>query len=193
MGARSRWRVGGLAPVVVLFAGCHALPPGTIRHPADLQDGRLVICRLEYGSDRPYELRPHLAAHDYAILIDWRDEACVPRLFVYDRGRRHVDETRSFETLLELVGRLPHGFPVAWIDTCCAPISYGMGPENEARLRAVLARGERTLLTAGVGVDSAGHDNGRVICTCEALRMYLPGDAVAAKGTGASCNAQSPE
>jgi len=196
MNLRSRRRIrmaGCLAAVVAFTAGCRALPLGAVRHPTELQDGKLVICRLEYGPERRREVRAQLAAHDYAILIDWPNDTCTPRLFVYDRPHRHVDEARSFETFLELVDRLPRGVPVAWVNTCCAPISYGMGQENEARLRAVLARGGHTLLAAGNSLERAGHYDDLLFCTCESVRMYLPGDVVAGKRTGVTCNVRSPE
>ncbi len=169
---------GWLTALVAVGTGCQALPPGAARHPAELQDGQLVICRLEYGPEYRPEIRAQVVAHDYAILIDWPNDTCAPRFFVYDRRHRHVHEARSFETFLELVDRLPHGVPVGWVNTCCAPISYGMGRENEARLGAVLARGEHTLLTAGDRLERAGHYDGLLICTCESIRMYLPGDSL---------------
>jgi len=185
--------VGCLAAAVAFTAGCRALPPGTVRHPAELRDGQLVICQLEYGPERLHEARAQLVAHDYAILIHWPNGTCTPRFFVYDRPHRHVDEARPFETFLALVDRLPRGVPVAWVNTCCAPISYGMGSENETRLRAVLARGGHALLTDGDSHERAGRYDDLLICTCESIRMCLPGDVVAGKRTGVTCNARSPE
>lgn len=184
---------GWLTALVAVGTGCHALPQGAVRHPTELQDAKLIICRLEYGPEYRHEIRPQAAAHDYAILINWPNDTCKPRLFVYDRPHRHVDEARSFETFLELVDRLPRGVPVAWVNTCCAPISYGMGSENETRLRAALARGGHTLLTAGDSLERAGHYDDLLICTCESVCMYLPGDVVAGKKTGVTCNARSRE
>lgn len=185
MSLRFRGRVGTagcLAAIVASTTGCRALSSGVVRHPAELQDGKLMVCRLEYGPEYRHEIRRQAAAHDYAILIDWPNDTCTPRLYVYDRPHRNVDEARSFETFLELVDRLPRGVPVAWVNTCCAPISHGMGQENEARLRAVLARGGHTLLTAGDSLARAGHYDDLLICTCESVRMYLPGDPVPVLG-----------
>ncbi|NLG64507.1 MAG: hypothetical protein GX537_02755 [Actinobacteria bacterium] len=184
---------GCLTALVAIGTGCQAMRPGPVRHPLELQDGKLVICRLQYGPEYQHEIRPQGAAHDYAILIDWPNDTCTSRLFVYDRPHGHVGEARSFDTFLELVDRLPRGVPVAWVNTCCAPISYGMGSANETRLRAVLARGGHTLLTAGDSLERASHYDDLLICTCESVRMYLPGDVIAGRGTGVKCSARSPE
>lgn len=172
-----RWRAL-LAALVALGTGCRALPPGVVRHAAELQGGQLVICRLAYGPEHGQKVRPQVAACEYATLIYWPSDTSAPRLFIYDRPRKRVDEVCSFETFLELVDRLPYGAPVAWVNTCCAPISCGMVRENEARLRAVLARGGHTLLRPGDNRERAGHCDGLLICTCESVRMYLPGDRV---------------
>ncbi len=172
MNATTTRRLGWLGVALLLTAGtygCRTLPSGVVRHPAELEDGKLVICRLEYGAAQHREVRPQVVSCAYAILIVWRDPNDVPRLFVYNRPDRHVDETRSFDTFLELVDRLPHGAAVGRVNTCCAPISGGMDEESEQRLNATLERGAHRVLWA----DDEGDLS---ICTCESTAMRLPGD-----------------
>ncbi len=146
------------------------MPAAVIQHPAELQDGKLVVFQLEYrGTPGEKKQRPAVVPGDYAFFIDWPGGTRVPRLFVYDRLRRQVDETHSFDTFLRLIDRLPRGVAVGWVDTCCVPSSWGMSKENGRRLRATLARGRRRL--------RAGGDAGLLICTRESIGRRLPGDA----------------
>lgn len=176
---RGHWAVYCLVTATGFAAGCQTLPENVVRHSAELRGGKLVVCRLECSSTDGHDIRTHLAAHDHLILIYWPDDTRTPRFFVYDRIGKHVHETRSFETFLELLDRLPRGVPVGWVNTCCVPISYGMGTEREARLRSALARGGHRLLTAAESPELTAGCDDLLVCTCESRRLYLPGDSAA--------------
>jgi hypothetical protein len=71
--------------------------------------------------------------------------------------------TTSLDTFLDRLTKFPDASEVAWINTCSAPLHYGMPApmlgKIEARLKA------KKFLMAGVS------ENNFVLCTCEATNL----------------------
>lgn len=161
--------VGAACVACTGLGACQTVQSIGTWHRADITDfGELVVFRLEYPASYEVTERPAVIREDYAVLIDWDDEPDKRRFLVYDRPRERVFSARDFSDFLRAVEGLPHGVTVGWVDTCCAPISYGIGKSREARLAEVLAAGNRRLLTTG---DS---DRELIICTCESIRLRFP-------------------
>jgi hypothetical protein len=108
----------------------------------------------------------------YAFLIDWDEKSERRRFFVYDRPSAKVQIPGDYDAFLRCLDGLPRGCEVGWINTCCAPISYGMSDEDCARLERVISQGNRRLLYCVTSDD----DDFGLVCTCESDGVRFPGD-----------------
>lgn len=169
---RTLCTIGATVGLIALSA-CNTIRPVGPWRPAELTDsGELVVFQLQYPASYEEKVKPAVVPQEYALLVDWDEEPSRCHLLVFDRPRQRVLATQDFSQFLRALDDLPHGVAVGWVDTCCAPISHGMGAEREAQVRTVLAAGDRRLIPAADG------DSGLLICTCESIRLRFPGEPV---------------
>ena len=128
-----------------------------------------VALRVRY---RDHE-EPFVVRQDYAFLIDWDPFPVRRRFYVYDAPRGRVMITSDFDAFLSCIRALPTSSRVAWLNTCCAPISYGMTDEDNSRLDAAMEEGKRTYVPAD---DENGESNYLIVCTCESIGLRFPGE-----------------
>lgn len=167
---RSISRAEAIAALIVM-SGCRSPSSTGLWGRAELTTkGELIVFHLQYPPTYKVKLAPVSIDQEYAFLVGWSDTPSERRFIVYDRPGRRVSVTRDFRQFLQALNELPHGVTVGWVNTCFVPISYGLGNEREAQIRAALAAGNRRLLTSV--------DEGSFLCkcTCESTRILLPGD-----------------
>jgi hypothetical protein len=115
---------------------------------------------------------PFAITVDHAFLIDWDEKSERRRFFVYDRPSAKVQIPGDYDAFLRCLDGLPRDGEVGWINTCCAPISYGMSDEDCERLERVISQGNRRLLFSVTSDD----DDFGLVCTCESDGIRFPGD-----------------
>lgn len=143
---------------------------GPWRRAALSSDGKLIVFQVEYPAFYAEQSKPAVISYDYAILVDWDEDPARRHLLVFDRPRARLFATSEFPKFLAAIGDLPHGVEVAWVETCCAPLSFGLGEQRTAEIRAALSAGDRRLPPPKSG------DSEALICTCESTRLRFPGE-----------------
>jgi hypothetical protein len=100
----------------------------------------------------------------YGFVVKW-GEAGTPRFYLYDKPRTNIVVTTNLEAFLTGLSKFPDAAEVAWVNTCCCPLHWGMPKETEARIQDVLKR--KKFKMAGI------EENNYVVCTCESKRLVF--------------------
>ncbi|GEM_PF-3954285 len=107
----------------------------------------------------------------YGFIAKWEDGSS--RFYLYDKARTNITITSKLGTLLAGLSRLPDRAEVAWINTCMAPLYYGM-PSNRLSVIHELLKKKRFKM-AGI------EENNFVLCTCESTNLTFFSAAPPAK------------
>ena len=78
--------------------------------------------------------------------------------YVYDKDRTNIATTSDLKTFVELLSKIPDGSEVAWVNTCGAPLYYGMPTNKLSEIQGVLEK--KRFKMAGI------EENNFVLCTC---------------------------
>jgi hypothetical protein len=109
----------------------------------------------------------------YGFVARWENGKA--NFFLYDKGRANITAAVDLETFVQALSSLPDGAQVAWINTCCAPLHYGMPEETLSRIQEVLE--QKRFKMAGI------EENNFVLCTCEATNLVFLAEARPASGS----------
>ena len=113
----------------------------------------------------------------YGFVAKWENGKAS--FLLYNKGRTNITTAGDLETFVQALSNVPDGAQVAWINTCSAPLHYGMPEETLSRIRQVLER--KRFKMAGT------EENNFVLCTCEATNLSF---FTRAPLTGGSANQQ---
>jgi len=100
----------------------------------------------------------------YGFVARW-DGNGKTSFFLYDKARTNISTTTDLKTFLDELIKFPEGSEVAWVNTCGAPLHYGMPTEMLSKIENVLKK--RRLKMAGI------EENNFVLCTCEATNFLF--------------------
>src|SRR5215471_166473 len=92
----------------------------------------------------------------YGFVAIW--ETNKPTFYIYDKGRTNITTTRDLKTFVALLSKIPEGTEVAWINTCGAPLHYGMPTNKLSEIQEALEKKRFKM----AGID----ENNFVLCTC---------------------------
>jgi len=99
----------------------------------------------------------------YGFVARWQNGK--GSFYLYDKGRTNITMTGDLETFIRELSRLPDGAEIAWINTCAAPLHYGMPAAKFSELEGALKR--KRFKMAGI------EENNFVLCTCEATKLIF--------------------
>jgi hypothetical protein len=97
----------------------------------------------------------------YGFAAKWENGKV--NFFFYDKGRTNITTAVDPEAFVQTLSSVPDGAQVAWINTCSAPLHYGMPEEMLSRIRQVLE--QKRFKMARI------EENNFVLCTCEATNL----------------------
>jgi len=101
---------------------------------------------------------------DYGFIARWEGGGRAS-FFLYDKPRTNILTTSELGTFLEGLSKFPEGAEVAWVNTCGAPLHYGMPAEMLSQIEDVLR--QRKFKLAGI------EENNFVLCTCQATNLLF--------------------
>ena len=115
------------------------------------------IAELQFkGGSRLFHLHsPH------GFVARWEDGK--GSFYFYDKGRTNITMTGDLQTFIGELSRLPDGAEIAWVNTCAAPLHYGMPAAKLSELEGALKR--KRFKMAGT------EENNFVLCTCEVTNL----------------------
>ena len=99
----------------------------------------------------------------YGFIARWEDGK--GSFYLYDKGRTNITVSGNLETFVAELSRLPDFSDMAWINTCAAPLHYGMPTNKLSQIREVLK--QKGFKMAGI------EENNFVLCTCEATNLVF--------------------
>src|SRR5262245_58177494 len=91
------------------------------------------VAKLQYR-DRTRLVHLHSL---YGFVAKWEADG-KPRFFLYDKHRASISVARSLPEFLAELSHFPDHSEVAWINTCSAPLHYGMPPEMLSQIESTL-------------------------------------------------------
>ena len=109
----------------------------------------------------------------FGFVARWEDGK--GSFYLYDKGRTNINVTQDLDTFVGELSRLPDGAEVAWINTCAAPLHYGMPTNKLSEIQKVLKR--KRFKMAGI------EENNFVLCTCEATNLIFFTESRPTKGS----------
>ena len=109
----------------------------------------------------------------YDFVARWEDGKAS--FYLYDKGRTNITTTGDLETFIGELSRLPDGAEIAWVNTCAAPLHYGMPAAKLSEIQEILK--QKGFKMAGI------EENNFVLCTCEATNLVFFTEARSAKGS----------
>ena len=77
---------------------------------------------------------------------------------LYDKARTNIATTNDLTTFVGLLSGLRDGSEVAWVNTCAAPLHYGMPKNQLSQIQRVLEK--KKFKMAGI------EENNFILCTC---------------------------
>jgi hypothetical protein len=117
------------------------------------------IAELQYkDSSRLFHLH-----NPYGFVARWEDGK--GNFYLYDKGRTNITTTGDLETFIGELSSLPDGAEIAWVNTCTAPLHYGMPAAKLSELERALKRKRFKM--------AAIEENNFVLCTCEATNLIF--------------------
>ena len=99
----------------------------------------------------------------FGFVARWEDGK--GSFYLYDKGQANITVAQDLETFVRGLSRLPDGAEVAWVNTCAAPLHYGMPTNNLSEIREVLKR--KRFKLAGI------EDDNFILCTCETTNLVF--------------------
>ena len=99
----------------------------------------------------------------YGFVAKW--EKGKESFFLYDKERTNITTTSDLETFVRALASWPDSAEVAWINTCGAPLYYGM-PKGELSKIEQLLKGKRFKM-------AEIEENNFALCTCEATNLIF--------------------
>jgi hypothetical protein len=119
----------------------------------------------------------------YGFVAKW--DGGKASFFTYDTSRANITATGDLESFIRALSSWPVGAEVAWVNTCGAPLHYGMPGEKVSRIQSVLE--SKRFKTAGT------EENNFVLCTCEAtILSFFTQAQLPAGGVGKVCISRVP-
>lgn len=122
--------------------------------------GEFPIAEKQYKNSRQF----FYLHTDYGFVVKW-DHANKGSYFLYDRARSNIFTTTNLASFLDGLGKIPNGSTLSWVNTCGAPLHYGMPSELLSKIENVIK--ERKFKMAGVD------ENNFILCTCEATNLWF--------------------
>jgi hypothetical protein len=98
----------------------------------------------------------------YGFVAKWEADG-KSRFYLYDKLRANISVTTNFQVFLNGLSHFPDRSEVAWVNTCSAPLHYGMPPHMLSQLEDTL----KTKKFVMAGID----ENNFPLCTCEATNL----------------------
>src|SRR5882672_5145239 len=71
----------------------------------------------------------------YGFVAMWEDGKAA--FYVYDKDQASIATTGDLRTFVGLLSKIPDGAEVAWVNTCGAPLHYGMPANRLSEIREV--------------------------------------------------------
>lgn len=130
-------------------------------HPTEPPKQDFPIAELQYRDKTEY----FYLYNDYGFIAQWEEDGEKPTFFLYDKSQNSISVTEDLNTFLQGLSSFPEGSEVAWINTCSAPLHYGMPSEMLSRIHDVLKKKKFNM--AGVA------ENNFVLCTCETTNVVF--------------------
>ncbi len=117
------------------------------------------VAELQYrNGSRQFQLHS-----PYGFAIKW--DQGKASFYLYDKGGSGITLTADLEVFAKKLAALPNKAEVAWINTCGAPLYYGMPANMLSEIQNVLKR--KRFKMAGI------EEGNFVLCTCEATNLVL--------------------
>lgn len=92
----------------------------------------------------------------YGFVAIWEDGKTT--FHVYDKDRTNIATTGDLRAFFGLLSKIPDSSEVAWINTCGAPLHYGMPTNKLSEIQGVLEK--KRFKMAGI------EENNFILCTC---------------------------
>jgi hypothetical protein len=92
----------------------------------------------------------------YGFVAIWEDGKTT--FHVYDKDRTNIATTSDLRAFAGLLSKIPNRSEVAWVNTCGAPLHYGMPTNKLSEIQEVLEK--KRFKMAGM------EENNFVLCTC---------------------------
>ena len=106
----------GLGLVLACLAASGSLTFGAHDAPAD----DFPVAELQYKDHARFY---HLHS-PYGFVAGW--ENGHGRFYLYDKARTNITVTGDLKNFIRNLSNLPEASEVAWVNTCSAPLHYGM-------------------------------------------------------------------
>lgn len=125
----------------------------------------------------------------YGFVAMWKGGKTT--FYIYDRDRTDIATTSDLTTFVGLLSKIPNGSEVAWVNTCGAPLHYGMPTNKLSEIQETLKK--KRFKMASI------EENNFVLCTCYPVtNLVFFAEALPTRGsanqtvqrTGASHSAQ---
>jgi hypothetical protein len=123
----------------------------------------------------------------YGFVAIWEDGKTA--FYVYDKGQTNITMTSDLKTFVGLLLKIPDGSEVDWVNTCCAPLHYGMPKQMLSQIEETLKKKRFKMATV--------EDNHFILCTCDTTNLVFLTNALPTgsanqkmQRTGASRSAQ---
>ena len=107
----------------------------------------------------------------YGFVARW--ESGKGSFYLYDKGRTNIIVTGDLETFAGELSKLPDDSEVAWVNTCAAPLHYGIPAKKLSEIQELLK--QKRFKLAGI------EENNFVLCTCEATNLIFFAEALSAQ------------
>lgn len=118
------------------------------------------VAKLEYKG-RAWVIHLH---SPFGFVAKWETDG-KPTFYLYSKRERKVSVTRDLQVFLDGLSKTPEASEVSWINTCGAPLHYGMPIEMLSKIESTLKAKHFKM----AGID----ENNFAVCTCEATNLFF--------------------
>jgi hypothetical protein len=99
----------------------------------------------------------------YGLVARWEDGK--GSFYLYDKGRTNITVTGDLKTFIAGLSKFPDRSEIAWVNTCTAPLYYGMPTKMLSEIQDVLKK--KRFKMADI------EEGNFVLCTCEATNLIF--------------------